>query len=270
LAYPAVRKAARYVAERAGARLVEVPLPLPVGDDTAIIEAVSARLGNRTRLALFDHIGAAAALKLPVEELIRRAKSAGARVLIDGAHAPGQIALDLPALGADWYVGNLHKWYFAPRACGILWASREAQEGLHPLSISHGYEAGFIEEFDWTGTRDFTAALAAPAGIAFHNRLGGTELMARNAALCREAAAMLARAWRTEMGAPPEAFQAMATVRLPRGGDPRAFVTWLAETHRIETTAAESGGALWLRIAAQAYNEMGDYERLAAAVTKGP
>ena len=270
IAYPAIRQAARFAAERAGARLVEVPLSLPLGDDRAIIEAVSARLGNRTRLTLFDHIASAAALRLPVEELTRRAKSVGARVLIDGAHAPGQIALDLPALGADWYVGNLHKWYFAPRACGILWAAPDAQGGLHPLSISHGYESGFREEFDWTGTRDFTAALAAPAGIAFHNRLGGAELMARNTALCREAAALLARAWRTETGAPLESFQAMATVRLPRPAEPLAFLRWLADTHRIEAAASSVGGATWLRIAAQAYNELADYERLAAAVTAGP
>jgi isopenicillin-N epimerase len=275
LTYPAIRKAARFAAERSGARLVEAPVPLPVTDARAMTDAVAAHLGLRTRLAIFDHIASASALVLPAAELVALAHRAGARVLIDGAHVPGQIALDLGALGADWYIGNLHKWYFAPRACGVLWASPEMQAGLHPLSISHGLGAGFAAEFDWTGTRDFTACLAAPDGIAFHDRLGGPVLMARNAALAGEAAALLARAWRTEIAGPPAMFAAMATVRLPVAGEAtparaQRIVRWLAATHRIEAAVTSDSGALWLRVAAQAYNERAEYERLAAAIVAGP
>jgi isopenicillin-N epimerase len=275
LTYPAIRKAARFAAERAGGRVVEAAITLPVGDEGALVEAIAAHLGRRTRLAIFDHIASASALLLPAAALISRAHRAGAHVLIDGAHAPGQIALDLPALGADWYVGNLHKWYFAPRSCGFLWAAPEAQAGLHPLTISHGLGEGFVAEFDWTGTRDFTAALAAPAGIAWHRRLGGTALMERNAALARRASEHLVQAWGTVAAGPPAAFAAMATVRLPIAGEasparvPR-LVRWLAETHRIEAAITEEGGALWLRIAAQAYNEFADYELLAAAIAGAP
>jgi isopenicillin-N epimerase len=269
LTYPAIRNAARFIAERSGARLVEAPISLPVAGEVALIEAVAKHLSSRTRLAIIDHIASASALTLPVATLTRLAHEAGARVLIDGAHAPGQIALDVPSLGADWYVANLHKWYFAPRACGFLWAAPASQQGLHPLAISHGLGAGFDAEFDWTGTRDFTACLAAPVGIEFHQRLGGAALMARNTALCRAAAAFLAQSWGTELGAPADLYRAMATVRLPLTGEAspaRALrvVRWLATRHRIEANASADNGALWLRIAAQAYNEMADYHRLAA------
>jgi isopenicillin-N epimerase len=269
-AYPAVLKAARFVAEACGARLIEIPLPLPVGDAAEVRAAFGARLGSRT-LLIVDHIASASALVMPLADIVRDARSAGARVLVDGAHAPGQVPLEMGTIGADWYVGNLHKWFFAPRSCGFLWAAPDARDGLHPLAISHGLGQGFTAEFDWTGTRDFTAALAAPAGIAFHRELGGETLMTRNQALVRAAASRLAMRWGTELAGPSGMFAAMATVRLPAKGDvspERALriVRWLAEAHRIEVNASASDGALWLRIAAQAYNESSDYDGLAAAV----
>jgi isopenicillin-N epimerase len=271
LAYPAILNAARFAAERAGARLIVVPLPLPIHDAAQMCGAVAARLGARTRLLVIDHITSASAFVSPVAALVKEARAAGARVLVDGAHAPGQLALDIPALGADWYVGNLHKWYFAPRSCGILWAAPEAQRDLHPAAISHGLGAGFLAEFDWTGTHDFSAALTAPDGIAFHRSLGGALLMARNTALARWAAAHLAERWRTETAAPSEMAASMATVRLPARGDAsperaRRIAVWLGEIHRIEVHTSADSGALWLRVAAQAYNEPAEYERLGEIV----
>ncbi len=275
LVYGAIRKAASFVAQARGARLVEVPIALPISGADAVIAAVAAALGPRTRLVIVDHIAASSALVLPVAALIEHAHRAGARILIDGAHAPGQVALAIAALGADWYVGNLHKWYFAPRGCGFLWAAKSAQAETHPLAISHGLGQGFEIEFDWTGTRDFTACLAAPAGIALHQRLGGAALMARNAALAREAAALLVSAWGTETAGPTTCFAAMASVRLPVTGEigparAQRLVRWLAEQHRIETVIAADSGALWLRVSAQAYNEPAEYARLAAAIAAAP
>ncbi len=271
LAYPAILKAARFVAAARGARLVEVALPLPVRDSQQLRTAVAARLGAKTRLVIVDHIASASALLWPVAEMIADAHAVGARILIDGAHAPGQVPLDIAAVDADWYVGNLHKWYFAPRSCGFLWAAPAAQQNLHPLAISHGLDQGFTEEFDWTGTRDFTAALSAPAGIACHDRLGGERLMARNATLAREAAAHLVRTWRTEAAGPPEIFAAMATIRLPHRGEATparalGITRWLAAEHHIEAIVTADSGALWLRIAAQAYNAIEEYERLASVI----
>ncbi len=275
LSYPAIRKAAQYAAARSGARLVEVELALPIADDGAVLRAVAARLSFRTRLAIFDHIASHSALILPVAELTRLAHEAGARVMIDGAHAPGMIVLDLAALGADWYIGNLHKWFFAPRSCGFLWAAREVQGMTHPLAISHGYGAGFQSEFEWTGTRDVTAALAVPSAIDFHARLGGAALMARNTALAHDAATRLSRLWRTEMTGPVGAFGAMATLRLPLAGAAdaariAALARDVSERHRIEASFVALQGALWVRIAAQAYNEPGEYERFGAVFKAAP
>ncbi|HEV8016894.1 MAG TPA: aminotransferase class V-fold PLP-dependent enzyme [Stellaceae bacterium] len=275
LSYPAIRKAAYYAASRSGAHVIEAAIALPIADDVAVLRAVAARLTIRTRLAIFDHIASHSALVLPAAALTRLAHEAGARVMIDGAHAPGQIPLDLPGIGADWYVGNLHKWYFAPRSCGFLWASKAVQGLTHPLAISHGYGDGFRAEFEWTGTRDATPALATPAAIEFHTALGGGTLMARNTALARAAAGLLARRWRTETTGRLESFAAMATVRLPLAGAasaPRAnaLMRELSEQHRIAAAIVALGDALWVRVAAQAYNELAEYERLAAVFAARP
>ncbi len=267
LTYPAIRKAAQYVASRSGARVIEVPIPLPIAGDDTVLRAVAARLSYRTRLAIFDHIASHSALVLPAAALARLAHEAGARVAIDGAHAPGMIALDITAVGADWYVGNLHKWFFAPRSCGFLWAAADVQAMTHPLAISHGYGAGFRGEFEWTGTRDVTSALTAPEGIAFHEQLGGAKLMARNTALAREAAAELLRLWRTEATGPIEAYGAMATVRLPlvvpvTEERATALARGLFERHRIEAVFFRLQEAAWVRVSVQAYNEPAEYRRL--------
>jgi len=268
LAYGAVRKAIRYAAQRGGATVVEVEIPLPLPDVAALVDAVAARLGPRTRLAIFDHVASHSALVLPVAELARRAHAVGARVLIDGAHAPGLVPLDVPASGADWYVGNCHKWLMAPRSCGFLWAVPEVQGLVHPLSISHGYGTGFTAEFEWTGTRDPTPFFSVPAAIAFHRRLGGRRLMTRNTWLAREAARLLADAWGAVPSGPAASCAAMAALRLPLAAaatpDHAAAVQrGLAEDHKIEVAAFAHRGALWLRVAAQAYNELADYDRLA-------
>ncbi len=271
LGYGAVSKAVRYAAARSGATIVTADIPLPLSDEEAVPAAVAARLGARTRLAIFDHVASSSSLVLPVARLARLAHDAGARVLIDGAHAPGLIPLDLPAIGADWYIGNCHKWLMAPRGCGFLWALPAAQAELHPLTISHGYGRGFLAEFDWTGTRDPSPSLCVPAGIACHERLGGAALMARNTALAREAADFLTARWGTEASGPASSFAAMVTIRLPLGGvvtEERSFALrrWLSDEHRIEAAVVADSGALWVRIAAQAYNELADYQRLDRAI----
>jgi isopenicillin-N epimerase len=270
LGYPAIRNAALYVAERAGARVVEVEIALPVHDAEAIVSAVEARLSDRTRLAIFDHICSGSALVLPVERLTGLAHRAGAAVLIDGAHVPGQLPLDLAGLGVEYYVANLHKWLMAPRGTGILWARRDLQAGLHPLTISHGYRKGFVEEFDWTGTKELTGWLSAPAGIDFFHRLGGERLMARNRELAQAMGRMLSEAWNTPLAGSLEMFAAMTVVALPNAG-PATFERstelrlYLAEQHGIEAAVNASDGRLWVRIMAQAYNEPADYERLRRA-----
>jgi isopenicillin-N epimerase len=265
--YGAVVKAARYVASRSGARVVEAPVPFPRPGDEALVAAVASAITVRTKLAVLDHITSGSALVLPMARLSEACHAAGVPVLVDGAHAPGNLDLDVPATGADWYVGNCHKWLCAPKGCAFLWAPPARQEGLHPLTISHGYGQGFLAEFDWIGTRDLSAWLAVTAALDFHERMGGATLRARNRALAAEAATRLAGRWGTETGLGNGAPQAMALVRLPitDGALPdRAQALW-ARMLDLGTDAQlpEVGGAIWLRISAQAYNTLTDYERLA-------
>ena len=167
-------------------------MPFPRPDAEAIVAAVAAALTPRTKLAVIDHITSGSALVLPLEQIVAACHAAGVPVLVDGAHGPGQVTLDLRSLGADWYVGNCHKWLCAPKGCGFLWAAPERQAGLHPVTISHGFGGGFLAEFDWTGTRDCSAWLSVDAALDFHARLGGAALRARNMALAAEAR----RCWR--------------------------------------------------------------------------
>jgi len=270
LGYPAIRNAALYVASRAGARVVEVEVPLPVRDAEAIVSAVEAKLSGRTRLAIFDHICSHSALVLPVARLTEVAHRAGAAVLIDGAHVPGQLPLDLRALGVEYYVANLHKWLMAPRGTGFLWARRDLQPALHPLTISHGYQKGYVAEFDWTGTKELTGWLSAPAGIEFFHRMGGVRLMARNRELAHAMGRMLSEAWGTPLAGPLEMFAAMVVLELPNAGPATQersteLRLQLAEQHNIEAAVNVSDGRLWVRIMAQAYNEPEDYARLRRA-----
>jgi isopenicillin-N epimerase len=266
--YAAVRKAAEYVATRVGARVVEAAVPFPLQEAAQVVAAVSARLGPRTRLAIFDHITSPTAIIFPVRELIELCHAAGVPVLIDGAHAPGMLSLDVPSLGADWYTGNCHKWLMAPKGSAFMWVAPERQADTHPLVISHGFGQGFTAEFDWVGTRDPSAWLSVPAAIDFHERLGGAGLRERNAALAREQATLLASAWSTERGAPDALTGSMAAVPLPLSGATTeralALRRTLFETHRIEAPVTAFAGALWVRISAHAYNRPEDYARLAA------
>jgi len=178
----------------------------------------------------------------------------------------------VPATGADWYVGNCHKWLCAPKGCAFLWARPERQTGLHPVTISHGYGQGFVAEFDWSGTRDMSAWLAVTAALDFHDRLGGAGLRARNRALAAEGAALLAGRLGTETGIGNAAPNSMAVVRLPLVG-PVTPQRALAVRERLLDAGTDAPvhaleGSAWLRISAQAYNDVTDFARLGAVIAR--
>ena len=270
--YGAVRQVLAHLERKSGVRVVEAQLPWPARDADALVAAVERAFTPRTRLLVIDHIASRSALILPVAELAELAHARGVRVLVDGAHAPGQLALDVPSLGADWVIGNCHKWLFAPKGAAFLWAHVEAQEDLHPGVISHGYGKGFTAEFDWVGTRDASAWLAVPAAIAFMEALGPARVRARNHALAMAMAETLANAWGTELGASHDLFGAMATIRLP-GTRPasweagRALRRALWTEQRVEVPIMPVGDALWARISAQIFNVPQDYVRLAKVIS---
>jgi isopenicillin-N epimerase len=230
--YGAVRNTVRYVAELAGAKMVEVSVPFPDTTVEGVLQALASGMTPRTKIAVLDHITSASALVLPIERMVALCHQSGVPVLVDGAHGPGQVRLDLRAIGADWYVGNCHKWLMAPKGSAFLHASPSRQPGLHPVTISHGYNQGFLQEFDWTGTRDSSAFLAVPAAIRFHERLGGEALMERNKVLAGQAAALVARRLNTEVGATGELAGSMGLVRLPLTGEISAAGT-ITETFHI-------------------------------------
>ncbi|HET6234873.1 MAG TPA: aminotransferase class V-fold PLP-dependent enzyme [Acetobacteraceae bacterium] len=269
--YGAVRNTVRFVTERAGARMTEAAIPFPRPDAEAIVASVAAALTERTRIAVIDHITSGSALVLPLAEIIAACHAADLPVLVDGAHGPGQVTLDLGSLGADWYVGSCHKWLCAPKGSAFLWAAPDRQAELHPLTISHGFGQGFRAEFDWTGTRDASACLAIPTAIDFHHRLGDTALRARNVTMAAEGARLLADRLGTEVGTTCTLAGAMGVVRVPVAAP--ATAEW-AQRLRQKLLAARTDapvhaldGAIWLRISAHAYNEIADYEALATIVS---
>jgi isopenicillin-N epimerase len=265
--YNAVRNTVIHVAGGSGAKMVVAEIPYPQPDKAAILSNIERAITRRTRIAVFDHITSPSGLVLPIAEMIALCHAAGVPVLVDGAHGPGQVPLDLPTLGADWYVGNCHKWLSAPKGTGFLHARADRRADLHPVTISHGYGSGLTAEFDWTGTVDPTAYLAVPAAIAFFARLGGEALMERNRRLVADAATLLAERLGTDVGSPFEMTGSMALVRLPLDLEAKK-----SESDKVRA-ALRSAGAdspvhpladrLWLRLSAYAYNEMADYERLA-------
>ena len=270
--YGAVRNTVRYVTEQAGARMVEAAVPFPHPPADAIVANVAAALTKRTRLAVVDHITSASALVLPLQQIIAACRDAGVPVLVDGAHGPAQVPLDMRALGADWYTGNCHKWLCAPKGSAFLYAAPNRQQDLHPVTISHGFGNGYLAEFDWTGTRDPSAYLATDVAIDFHARLGGTALMARNIALAADATSLLARRLNTEPGATGALAGSMGVVRLPltaaataeRSAELRARLLAAGTDAPTHVQA----GSIWLRISAAAYNDIEDYERLAEIVAR--
>lgn len=273
-AYGAIRNAAAFRARETGAVVRDVALPGPPFEAARIAEAYAAALSPRARLLIVDHVTSESALILPIETIVAEAKARGVRVLVDGAHGPGAVPVDLSALGAigaDWYAANLHKWAFAPRSCGILWAAPERQEELHPPVISWGIGRGFLAEFDWVGTRDPSAWLATPAALDWFEELGAEAVREHNRALARRARSLLTERWGTEPAAPEAMTGPMTTIPMPErlGSEPEDAARVrdrLLFEDRIEVQVHAWRGRIWARVSAQLYNDDDDLERLAAAV----
>jgi isopenicillin-N epimerase len=263
--YNAVRQTIHEVCKRTGAKLVEARISLPIGNVSDLVSPVEAKMSRRTKLVVLDHIASPTGLIFPVKRIAAMARARGARVLVDGAHAPGQLALDIPSLGVDWYAGNCHKWLFAPKGCGFLWARRGAQAGIHPPVISHGYGKGFTAEFDWTGTRDFSYWLAVPDALDFFRRLGPARVRSHNHKLATQKAREISNAWKEPVDGPPELHGSLMAIRLPdalQRRDPRQLMAELLARLRTFVAVMPVDGVLWARISAQVYNTPADYDRL--------
>jgi isopenicillin-N epimerase len=226
--YGAVAKTAEYVTRRAGAAVRTVELPARARDPQEFVDTIAGALTARTRVAIVEHVAAETALLLPLRAIAAACRARGVAVLADGAHAPGAIAFAIPELGVDWYAANLHKWAWSPRSLGILWAPPERQVDLHPPVISWGLDQGFTVEFDWVGTRDPSAALAAPAGLAFMEELGVDAVRAYDHALAWKAARFLSERFGTELAMDESWVGTMAVVALPE-----RFGTTMDDANRL-------------------------------------
>jgi isopenicillin-N epimerase len=268
--YGAVRIALAHHAVRAGARLVEASFPVGACDD-AVTAAYAAACTPRTRLAVVDRITSPTAAVLPVAAVAAavRERAPGAVVLADAAHAPGQLDDDIPALGADHWVGNLHKWAYTPRGSAILWSRPGAD--VTPGVLSWQLGDGYAPSFDYPGTWDYAGWLAAPDGLGWWAGFGGWDAVTRLGALAAEGQQRVAAALGVPLGGlPPGPAPAMRLVPLPPGAvtaqeDTRALYEALS-ARKVEAAPVLAGGTGYLRIAAAPYNTPGDYDRLAAAV----
>lgn len=271
--YGGVTNAATYAARVKGATVRAIELPHPIRTPGQVADACVAAIRPSTRLAIVDHVAAHSALIFPIADIARRFRERGVPVLADGAHVPGAIPLDIPSLGVDWYVGNLHKWMWTPRSSGILWAAPERQAEVRPAVTSWGLDQGFTTEFDLPGTRDPSPHLCAPAALALMRELGVEAVQAYNHSLAWRGAQRLAERWKTEVASPESMCGTMATVELPPSAgatneDAARLRDRLLFDQRIEVQIHASHDRIHARISAQIYNDMEDVERLAEAVSR--
>jgi isopenicillin-N epimerase len=274
--YNACRNALNFVAERSGATIVVAEVPYPIASPQQVIESVLNAVTSKTRLVLLDHVTSQTGLVLPIAELIGALQNRGIDTLIDGAHAPGMVPLNLKTLGATYYTGNCHKWVSAPKGAAFLYVRRDKQSEIRPLTISHGANSPrrdrsrFQLEFDWMGTDDPTAYLCVPKAIQFMGSLlpgGWTELMANNRANAIAARNVLCTMLDVPPPCPETMLGSLATVPLPNG----SYIELqdaLLEKYQIEVPIVpfpESPHRL-VRISAQIYNTLEQYEYLGQAL----
>jgi isopenicillin-N epimerase len=284
-AYNACRNALDLFASRARARVVVAQVPFPLADAGQVVDAVLGAVTAKTRLALIDHVTSPTGLVFPVERLVPALQQRGVDVLIDGAHAPGMVDLDVTKLGAAYFTGNFHKWVCAPKGAAFLHVRADRRERIRPLVTSHGANdartdrSRFRMEFDWTGTDDPTAWLCVPEAIRFLGGLlpgGWPELRRRN----REGALASQRRLAGRLGiappAPADMIGSLAALPLPDAPDrPHAPSRYkeplqqaLVERHRIQVPVMTwpARPKRLVRTSTQVYNTPDEIERLDAAL----
>jgi len=279
--YHAVSNCARFVASRAGAKVVVAEVPFPIASEDEALEAILGAVTARTKLAVVDHVTSPTGLVLPIARVVTALEERGVDTLVDGAHAPGMVPLDLSGLGAAYYTGNLHKHCCAPKGAALLHVRRDRQEGVHPPVISHGFDSPrdrsrFLEEMDWTGTADPSAWLSVPKALEVLAELGGgwEALRARCRGLALEGRRILMDALGVPEPAPESMVGFLGSVPLPdaspapsrRSLDPLQLA--LYERHRIEVPIAPWPAApkRLVRISAHLYNQRSEYVALAEAL----
>jgi isopenicillin-N epimerase len=284
--YNACRNALERLALRTGARVVVAHIPFPLASEDALVDAVLGAVTERTRFALLDHVTSPTALVLPIARLVRELRARGVETIVDGAHAPGMVPLDVEAIGAAYYTGNCHKWLCAPKGAAFLSTRADLRSRTLPLTTSHGANSPrtdrsrYLLEHDWCGTTDPTAVLSIPAALRTLAAMlpgGWPAVMAHNHALALDARARLAAALGISADvAPAELLGSMATLPLPASAQTSATAPLvfdplqvaLYEKHHIEVPIIDwpALGQRFVRVSAQLYNDESDYDALGAAL----
>ncbi len=271
--YGAIDRTWQFLCAKTGAVYRNVPLPLPFPGETEFVENFWAAVTPRTRVILLSHITSPTALVLPIREILRRARAAGLLTIIDGAHAIGQVPLNLDDLGADFYTSNCHKWLCAPKGSAFLYARPEVQALIEPLVVSWGWHSEtpgpsrFVDEQEWTGTRDPAAWLATPAAIDFFEQRDWDAVRAdchTRAVAARER--LLALTGRPAICA-PDMFSQMFTVQLP-ACDAVALKARLYDEYKVEVPVLNWRDRVMLRTSIQGYNTQADVDRLLSALER--
>jgi isopenicillin-N epimerase len=266
----------KYCAET-DAEYVRVPIPLPVTTAADFVERVWAAITPRTKVLFLSHLTSATALVFPVEELCRRARAAGILTIIDGAHVPGHIPLDLDQLGCDVYTGALHKWICAPKGCSFLWARPEVQPMLQPLVVSWGWESDhpsgstFVDHHEWQGTRDLSAFLSTAAALDFVEAHDWAAVQAEGHRLTMETRRAVNEVTGLDSISPETPLDhqwigQLASIRLPHHVDVVQLKDALFEQHRVEVPLHRWNDQPLLRISFTAHNTAADGDALVAAL----
>jgi isopenicillin-N epimerase len=272
--YNAVRQAMKYTAQKAGATYREIEIPLPINSPAQIESAVMQAVTAKTKLLVIDHISSPTAIIFPVERIITACKKISVDVLVDGAHAPGMLALNVSELSPTYYAGNLHKWACGPKGSAFLWVAPERQALIHLLIVSHHLGQGMTREFSWQGTRDISAWLATPRAIELLSEIGWEKIRAYNHALAVWTNQMLCEKWKVQSISPLDGSMlgSMATVPLPPPLDQLSesgsanLQRKLHDDYRIEVPIMRWGGKCYLRPCCQIYNVADEYLGLADVV----
>ena len=271
--YGALDRTWRFLCRQTGAVYLPQPIPLPVTTAEDFIERVWAGATPRTRVLFLSHITSPTALTFPIQALCRRARDAGIISVIDGAHTVGQIPLDMEALGADFYSSNLHKWLCCPKGSAFLYARPEMQKMLEPLVVSWGYQAEkpsasrFVDEQEWTGTRDIAAYLTTSEAIQFYEKYRWEDVRLQCHALVQQARERITALTQLPPLSPDSAswYMQMVTLALPPC-DPAQLKAQLYDEFHIEVPVIQWQNKLYIRVSIQAYNTQDDVDRLLQAL----
>lgn len=278
--YGACENAWLYMSRERGFQYIRRPIPLPLPDEAEFVEHFFAAVTPRTKVIFLSHITSPTAVRFPVEAVCARAREAGILTLIDGAHAPGQIPLDLNVVGADFYTGNCHKWLCAPKGSGFLYVRPERQALIRPLIVGWGwgeertftYGTDFLDYIQYPGTNDYASYLAVPAAIAFQARHNWADVRARCHDLAAEGIGRInALTGLPSLYPPPsDSFGQMAAAVLPPIADLPAFKQRLYDEYLVEIPCVQWNGRQFIRISIQGYNSAADVDGLLAALESMP